>query len=207
MTMTGPHYPDQLNRPSPNDQPESETAADQATTPASPALGTLPPGVHPLDPSVPADRVNEGDLVVPQDSTLPKYETKRKPWSTDNTEALPVYQRSATDWGSGVVIPNVNFNSGTATVVGRQKGRIAVKVWVPTKTADGNTVTNGVLIGPNESELQNPNALDNVVLNVGDSITLETEGSVYCAVIPGQTTGVCQYVSLNNPLGGPVGGD
>jgi len=39
------------------------------------------------------------------------------------------------------------------------------------------------------------------VLNLGDSVTLYTEGPVYAGLISGNATGFCQYVSLTNPLG------
>lgn len=158
------------------------------------------PGVHPMDPS------GTGHSEFPEALELPAQprSTRRPPFSVPSGDAMPVYQRAAKDWGNGTVIPNAANNGGVATVVGRQDGRVCVKLWVPTKLADGSTPL-GVVIGPDENELQAPSPITMTVLNVGDSITLETEGSVYCAVIPGNQTGAVQYVTLNNPAGGPVG--
>lgn len=168
-------------------------------TPDSEPVGNeLPPGVHPNDPSGP----DEAAAYLEEARSQPAA-TGKPAFSTDNGSAFPTFQRAASDWSVGVVIPNAATNGGVATVVGRQRGRVAVKLWVPTQLASGVAVTAGVVIGPDENELQAP--VNPTVLNVGDSITIETEGSVYCGVIPGQTTGVVQYLVLSNPPGGSVG--
>jgi hypothetical protein len=168
------------------------------TAPAAPP-SELPPGVHPNDPSGGSDQ----SPAYLSEQGAQQHPTGTEPFARGNGSAFGVFQRAASDWSVGVVIPNANQNGGTATVVGRQKGRVSVKLWVPTTLANGVAVTAGVVIGPDENELQA--VVNPTVLNVGDSITIETEGSVYCGVIPGQQTGVVQYLVLSNPPGGGVG--
>jgi hypothetical protein len=202
----------------------SEPDTNQATRPqTAPALGPevaptadeqgqgdygLPPGAHPRDPSIPFGQdpaeVDRGG--VGGDPAQSFYTTKGgRPFGTPNEDAWGVYQRAAHDWDGGVVKANASTNGGTATVVGRQKGRLSVKVWIPTVLGDGSTPL-PALIGPNESELQTPGN-NAPVLNVGDSIVLETEGSVYIGCVGANATATVQYVVFFNPPGGGGGGD
>jgi hypothetical protein len=41
---------------------------------------------------------------------------------------------------------------------------------------------------------------------VGDSVTIDSEGPVWVAVIGGNTTGNVQYLTTFNPPGGELGG-
>lgn len=198
----------QTNAPtSPQKAPALGPFVAEPATETGPADTGLPPGAHPLDPSIPlgTDRRTIDRAGIGTDEPGDLFDRGRKPWGTRNENAFAVYQRAANDWDGGVVVANSAFNGGTATVVGRQKGRVSIKLWVPAKLADGS-IPNPVTFGPNESELQTPGN-NAPVLNVGDAIVLETEGSVYIGVVGANPTGTVQYVVLTNPLGGPAGGD
>jgi hypothetical protein len=170
--------------------------APSSLPPVAPDTG-LPPGVHPADPSVGDDNPS-----VPAPSPRATPKTGKPPFSTDSGDAFPVFMRSATDWNAGVVVANAATNGGVATVVGRQKGRISVKVWIPTTLSDGTTPL-PALFGSDENELQGP--ARSPVLNVGDAITIESEGSIYIGVVPGNQTATVQYLVLSNPPGGALG--
>lgn len=212
--MVDERAPQDQNQPvSPQQGPALGPPVAEPATESGPGATGLPPGTHPLDPSVPLGTdprtLDRGGIAIDQPGD--RFDRGGKPWSTKNQNAFPVYQRAAEDWDGGVVVANSAFNGGTSIVVGRQKGRLAVKLWVPAKLADG-TIPNPVVFGPNESELQSAISAGGVVnnapvLNVGDAITIETEGSIYIGVVGANLTGTVQYLVLTNPLGGPAGGD
>lgn len=157
---------------------------------------TLPAGVHPGD----ARTASEGVPGAPQDQST-QWRHGREPWGVDNEEALPVYQRAAHDWQPGqVFVSTGSYDSAVQIVVGRQKGRASVTIWVPTLMPNG-VAPLGVLIANDRSTLQVASGIDCIVLNVGDSITILSEGPVYAACIGANATGFCQFVSLTNPLG------
>ena len=159
-------------------------------------VGLLPAGVHPGD----ASTAQEAVPGVPLDHEKgQQWRPGREPWGVDNEEALPVYNRAAHDWSPGQVWCNSTVNSGVQVVNGRQAGRASVTVWVPLLDPNGNAPL-GVMIGPTtESVIQG--GIGCVVLNIGDSITIPSEGPVYAGCISGNSTGFCQYMSLTNPLG------
>ena len=109
----------------------------------------LPVGVHPGD----ASTAGEGVPGAPHDQGT-QWQHGREPWGIDNEEALPVYQRSAHDWQPGqVFVSSATYDSMQAIIVGRQKGRLALTIWVPLLAPDGST-PKGVLIAPSVSALQ-----------------------------------------------------
>ncbi len=158
----------------------------------------LPLGVHPGDASTASEHGP-----APYDEEKPQqHRPGRKPWGTDNDEALPINQRAARDWRGGLCyVQSGGLNSGTALVVGRQKGRTAVTIWVPTLMPNG-VAPLGVLLSADVNALQGLGAnADVIVLNVGDSVTIPTEGAVYAGVIGANATGFCQFFQTTNPLG------
>jgi hypothetical protein len=189
--------------PNPWDAPEGPDIAPHAPEQA-PGQSVLPPGAHPNDPSV-AGGLYHGDNPVPQDQAygLGQAPTGRPPWSTDNDEALGVFQRGSDSWDGGLIVVDAN-GSGTAQVIGRQKGRCAVKLWVPT-ALNGVATVYGVMLSPNQSELENP-IPGGFQLNPGDSIVIETEAPVYAGLIGTNPLGHVQWIVLSNPLGGHLAG-
>jgi hypothetical protein len=160
----------------------------------------LPPGVHPYDPSVP---YMGGEVLepqpIPQDTPGDKFTTGTQAFPIENGQALPVFQRAAEDWSVRII--KVNANSGsTAVAVGRQKGRQAATLSVPTLLPDG-TVPLGVIFGPTEDEVQAGGNAGGI-LNPGDSVTINTEAPIFLGVIPGNATGACQVVIEFNPAVG-----
>lgn len=84
-------------------------------------------------------------------------------------------------------------------IVGRKRGREQTVVWVPKAAVIAGTlvtVTNGVLISMTAGEA---NSTAGVVLGVGDSISIGSEGPIYVKKLPGKTTGICQFVDFYNP--------
>lgn len=144
--------------------------------------------------------------VAPLDVYGDHFTRGSKRFATDNGRAIPVYQRAAHDFTAGQIYVGT-ANSGCSIVVGRQAGRRSVTIDVPTSYYNmaGNLVTSpiGVVVGQTESELQSPGG--GMQLLAGSSVTIETEGSVWVGLLPGQTTGFCQWVAEYNPAGGELG--
>ena len=152
----------------------------------------------------PADEVDITSP-APADTAGNRYNTDKKAWGTNNADALMVFQRASSDFTAGVISIN-SQNGNTAIVVGRQKGRQSVTIWVPstyTSPSGASSTPNGVMIAQTEGEVQ---AYAAVQLNPGDSITITTEAPIWAGILPGNTTGVCQYLVEYNPSGGELGG-
>jgi hypothetical protein len=129
------------------------------------------------------------------------YERGNKVWGTENGNALAVFERGSKSFTAGQIVVGT-ANGGTSIVVGRQKGRKNVTISVPaTYTAsDGTSSTpNGVAIAETEGELQLING--GFQLNPGDSITISTEAPVWAGLLPGKSSGLCQYLVEYNPTG------
>lgn len=179
--------------------PEPGTTQPVNAVPGLPDANVTPAGVHPLDQSVPM--TDSGQLLEPDkppstdDDLGPQGRGRSKPWGTDNETAFPVNQRSAHDWmGRNVT---VNAASGPVRLAPRLRGCVATIVWVPSTSATG------VQIAADQGDI---NQGAGVILNPGDSIELDTEGSVWCGVIGANATGgPVQYVRLFNPPGGGLG--
>lgn len=152
----------------------------------------------------PASEVNV-TAPVPADEPGNKYTTSSKAWGTDNADALMVFERASSDFTAGVI--NINAQNGnTAIIVGRQKGRKSVTIWVPstyTSSAGTSSTPKGVMVAQTEGEVQ---AYAAVQLNPGDSITINTEAPIWAGILPGNTTGLCQFLVEYNPAGGELGG-
>ncbi len=160
----------------------------------------LPPGVHPNDPSGP-------DFVPGPPDQPQEWTPGRPPYDVENYDAIATYERASHEWDAGAVYVD-SQNGGTAIVVGRQKGRKSVTIWVPNTDAGGNT-PNGVLLANREGALQGITGGnltgDMIVLNKGDSITIDTEASVWAGLIGSNSTGFCQFIATYNPPGGSLG--
>jgi len=178
----------------PNGQPQGLDEA--ALVPQHPNVA-LPPGVHPMDP-----RSSEPDY-VPGPADIGKAHTRsRAPWQVSNGKAAAVFQRAASDFS----VTTLKLTT-TTQILGRQPGRVAVVLSVPTTLADGTTPL-GVIFGSDRGAVDQGLATgigDIGVLNPGDTYTLATEASVYAAPISGNATGAVQVVDLFNPTGGGLG--
>lgn len=190
----------------------SEGVRSPGTPPSGPGIGVggggpphapasdLPPGVHPMDPS--GAEVSP----VPGEAGSQRSTKGRKPFSTDNGEAFPTFERSAHDWRGGVVAVNLN-NSGTAQVVGRLPGRKKITLWVPDQLVVGGALVTpaaGVLFATTEGEMQ---SYGGTILNVGDAATIEAEAAVFIGLIPGAVVGYVQFMEFYNPPGGGITGN
>jgi hypothetical protein len=162
----------------------------------------LPPGVHPADQSGP----EELESTFHEKSGEP-YPKGRKPFAVKNAFAFPINQRAASHFRTGVIAVNAN-ESGTAQVVGRLPGRVSLTLWVPNPIIVGGvsvTPTAGVLFAPTEGEMQG--LFGGSILNIGDSVTIESESAVHVGLIPGATVGYVQYLDLFNPADQGISGN
>ncbi len=145
-------------------------------------------GVHPWDSSVPTDGSYQNEAPVPLDSGAgASQSSRREPYTVANEDAIGVFQRASHDWSANTVVI-----SQTTKILGRQKGRTLVTLFVP------NTATEGVVLAPTQGEADMANG---ITLEVGSTIDLATEGSIYAGLITGKTTGTVAYIALTNPVG------
>lgn len=177
--------------------PTQPTGVGVGVSPAqrqAPTDTGLPPGAHPMDQAGP----DEWELG--QEKSGAPYKRGRKPFADSNAEAFQVFERSASHFRTGVIAINSN-EGGTAQVVGRQPGRVRLILWIPTTNivVGGVLVTppNGVLFAATEGEMQG--LFNGSIINVGDSVSIESEASVHVGLIPGATVGYVQYLDLFNP--------
>jgi hypothetical protein len=158
---------------------------------------TLPIGVHPRDPSMPADLAAQlHDHPVPHDTAAQLASRAAGPWQLGNPEALAVFQRLAKNVAIGVTSVNAN-QGGTAKIVGRRPGRTRLSLWVPSSYFPGGVLTTtpaGVLISEDEGELQQQAAFGGAPLFVGDSADISSEAAVWAGLQPGQTLGVVAWI-------------
>lgn len=165
---------------------------------------SLPIGVHPQDRASVIAPGWDTNNVAPPDTYGDRGVRGRKPWDVANDEALPVYQRASLDWSAGLV-QVTEANDGTAVVVGRQKGRASLALWVPSEVPIAGVMTAtpaGVFFAPSKAELS---LVTMPPLNVGDSVLIASEGSCYVGLLPGETTGWVAWMTLTNPIGGGLG--
>jgi len=195
--VTNYNVADQMNQPPMSSRGESDLLVEPTTN---------------LEITVPyftetASPIEELHVQTPVefDTAGNKYVTNKKAWGTDNADAIMVFERASSDFTAGVISINAQ-NGNTAIIVGRQKGRKSVTIWVPstyTNSSGTSSTPNGVTVAQTEGEIQNNAA---VQLNPGDSITINTEAPIWAGVLPGQTTGICQFLVEYNPAGGELGG-
>ncbi len=213
VTVNNQDVPGQMNQPQPDygmhpnmGQRTGVILSEPPSMGGSPVYEEAEPHVSGLAPD---DRAGDfeqfaGSSPTPLDTADLDFPLFGRPqFDTENGDAVPVFQRAAHDWTSGALALNNNSQEGPVQIVGRQKGRLSTTLWVPAKDANGN-VPNGVTFASTEGELQN--AGYPAVLNVGDSVTINSEAAVWCAVISGNTTGLVCFKTEYNPAGGELGG-
>jgi|HubBroStandDraft_6_1064221.scaffolds.fasta_scaffold291133_2 hypothetical protein len=191
--------------------PPNQGHGDQGTIPMPPTIAptegvpepappsNLPPGVHPYDPSVP---YSGGELrdsqEVPSDTAGYRYPTGRKPWDTDNEDALAIWERASHDWTGDTV--TIGMPNPTLQLIGRQPGRKCITLWCPsTGTAVCIAPTQGVC------DQQFTSGIGGLILNPGDSVTINTEAQVWAGILNGNTTGTVAFLAEYNPPGGGLG--
>lgn len=185
---TDPAAPTTESQPAHPGPPPNAPADDFSTA--------LPVGVHPRDSAVtvvPGQNL-DSDTPVNQDGPGPQGFRTQPPWSTENEQAVPVYQRAAHDWSANQY--TLSSTRGPIQLAGRRRGRQSVIVWVPT------SASLGVVVSPDEGDIEQGAG---VTLSPGDSIELPTEATVYGGVIVGNSSGTAYVVELYNPPGGGLG--
>lgn len=178
------------------------TTEPMSNVPATQTPGSeIPIGVHPYDArsplaangQLPSEAPGEGDLYPGAQG-----DPGRRPWSTANVEAFPVFQRSASDWSANTFTLGPAATQEPIQLAGRRRGRVSVIIWVPT------AATFGVVIAPTQGEVQSGGSAG-VTLSPGDSIELPTEAAIWGASIGTNASGSANVVELVNPPGGGLG--
>jgi len=153
---------------------------------------TLPPGVHPYDPSVEWDG---GELhepnTIPKDTYGSDYQTGDRQFKTDNGEALGVWERGSHEFTADTIVINASIQ-----VVGRQVGRKNITLSCPA------TGANGFWFAPTQGEVD---MLTGIAVNPGESRTISTEAPVWAGLLAGKTTGTVEVMTETNPSGGSLG--
>ncbi len=164
----------------------------------------VPPGIHPNDRSATIHPAMDANMPIGSDLHGDLGQRGRKPWDTDNEDALGVFQRACHDWDTGV-LQLTAANDGISQIVGRQRGRGTLSLWVPAYVNIAGTMTAtpaGVAFAPLQSGLMTGLGTP---LNVGDSAVIASEGGAYAALLPGQTTGYVAWLVTLNPINGGLG--
>ena len=115
----------------------------------------------------------------------------RKPWSTDNDQALTVNQRASHDWDIGLVVVTAS-NDGVSKIIGRQPGRATSHCGCRGTGSHRRGVDDDSRgRGTRPDRWRAGNGAGAAVLNVGDSFDVPTEGSFYAGLIPGSPPAMC----------------
>lgn len=122
----------------------------------------------------------------------PERQRQGPPFSVGNGEAMPTYQRAASDWnGSTIFIGNEAGGQQPIKLVDRQSGRDWVLLFVP------STAPAGVYVAPHDSQLESTPPLG-FLIPLGGSITLPTEGAIWgVSAVTGTDTYICTAVGVN----------
>lgn len=141
----------------------------------------VPPGVHPLDDSTAVE-------TPPVSADTPQSWTPGiRPWAVDQAHAVAVWQRAARRMScTAVAVPA----SGFATLAQELRGRLMVKVWVPSAAAAGVIVAESI---------DKVNAGAGVIFNPGDGQDLPVEDAAYAATATPGTATTINVVDLYNP--------
>ncbi len=121
-----------------------------------------------------------------------KSQSKNPPFSTPNGNAVPTFQRAASDWmGSTVYIGSESNQQQPIKIVDRQAGRDWVLLFVP------STAPAGVYVAPHDSQLESTPPLG-FLIPLGGNITLPTEAAIWgVSAINGTDTLICVAVGTN----------
>jgi len=199
-TLPEPHPP---SAPTPSNVqgPHEVTSTEPPSSGAPDYEAPYPriPGESPDDRTAPSP--NPGDAPVPADrSPHGAPTTGSRPFTTENAQAVPVFERAASDFTAQTFVV-----SGPIRIVGRTPGRTSVTLAVPATDALGNAV-NGIVFGETEGELQGDTPSGMAFLLAGMSVTIVTEAPVWVAPIPGGTSpGTVMAILTFNPAGGSLG--
>jgi hypothetical protein len=186
------------------DQNDSTEAADAGLM--VPATIIHPDVAYPDDRSTTAQQYNHG-LPVPFQTGETFWSATKKAFPVSNPNAVPVFERGSDNFNSGQVFVSNTNNQQAICIQGRVKGRKNVTVWVPntyTNTAGSSVTPTGIVLSDSEGNVINGFA--NIQLNAGDSMTISTESPVWVGLLPGATSGYCQFVVEYNPSGGELTG-
>ena len=141
---------------------------------------------------------------VPTDENPLVGETPHEPatssrFNATNEQAVPVTQRATSSYSA------MQFTvSATPTMmIGRRRGRRYLSLSCPgTVTAAGvGSTPKGFAFSFSRNDLD---AGIGFQVNPGDAVTLDSEAEIWVAALPGNTTGLVQYVDVFDTLAGPA---
>lgn len=121
-------------------------------------------------------------------------------FSTDHAAAVPVYERAATGHTTHAKI----LGATPEMLFGVRAGRKYAVLSCPnTYTPVGGAAytPKGFMVAEGREILDTGLGYQ---VNPGDSVEIDSEDTIWVAPLPGNTTGLVQYVETFNPRGGPV---
>ena len=116
-----------------------------------------------------------------------------------NEQAVPVYERASSAFSA----QQFTVSATPVQMIGRRRGRKYVALSCPsTITAGGvGSTPKGFAWSHERSNLDVGIGFQ---INPGDSVEIDSEAEVYVAALPGNTSGVVQYLECYNVLAGPA---
>jgi hypothetical protein len=117
-----------------------------------------------------------------------------------NEEAIPVYERASSAFSA----KQFTVSATPVQMVGRRRGRKYVALSCPgtvTTSGVGPTTPKGFAWSHERSDLDVGIGFQ---MNPGDAVEIDSEAEIYVAALPGNTTGVVQYLEVYNVLAGPA---
>lgn len=116
-----------------------------------------------------------------------------------NEQAIPVYERASSAFSA----KQFTVSSTPVQMIGRRRGRKYLALSCPgTVTVGGvGSTPKGFAWSHERSDLDVGIGFQ---MNPGDSVEIDSEGEVYVAALPGNTTGTVQYLECYNVLAGPA---
>ena len=141
---------------------------------------------------------------VPTDETQLVGDTAHEPttssrFNVTNEQAVPVTERATSSYSA----KQFTVSATPMMMIGRRRGRRLIALSCP-----GTVTTGGVGATPKGFAFSfSRNDLDAGIgfqVNPGDAVTLESEAEIWVAALPGNTTGVVQYIDVFDSLAGPA---
>lgn len=134
---------------------------------------------------------------VPTDNQAPR--TGSDPFPVTPDQAVPVNARSPRSFRTRSTIVSSASGGTTNNIVGITKGRKSITLSCPT-TYNGATNSLGFVFAEDQNTIDVGTGFQ---VNPGDSVEIESEAAVFAAPLPGNSTGVLQWLETFSPLAQP----
>jgi hypothetical protein len=141
---------------------------------------------------------------VPTEETFVVGDTAHEPttssrFNVTNEQAVPVTERATSSYSA----KNFTIGADPVMMIGRRRGRRTIAISCPgtvTKAGTGTT-PKGFMFSFGRNDLDTGIGFQ---VNPGDSVTIDSEAEIWVAPLPGNTTGVVQYLETFDALAGPA---